>query len=171
MAKIDETKTLHLSKKLIINLPIFMESAVKTLASFTNLETKKLSHEIKKFDANLDGKHIIAIMQFSGDFDGSFILIFSNDIAILTLESLLGEKINPNDFNVLKDGVGEFCNIIMGSIKTALSKEDINIIFELPKTYISLRTVQDVILEENGVWVNMLLSKMPFYMFIGKATV
>ena len=164
-----ETKTLHLSKKLIINLPVFMDTAVTTLKSFTDLETKKISHEIKKFDVTLEGKYIIAMMPFKGDFNGSFTLIFPNDIAMLTMESLLGEKINPNDFNMLKDGIGEFCNIIMGSIKTALSKDNIKITFELPKTYISLRSVQDTIGEDNGIWVNMLLSKMPFYMFIGKA--
>lgn len=165
-----QTKKLHLSKKLIMNLPIFMDIAVDTLASFTSLSAKKISHEIKPFDIKLDGEQIIAMMQFKGDIDGSFVLVFPKDIAILTMESLLGEKVDVNDFDTLKDGVGEFCNIIMGSIKTAFSKEHTKITFALPKTYISLKSVQGAIGEENGVWVNMLLSKMPFYMFIGKAT-
>jgi len=165
-----KTKTLHLSKKLIINLPVFMDIAVETLASFTSLETTKVSHEIKTFDVELEGEYITAMMQFKGDINGSFVLIFPKDIAVMTMESLLGEKIDSNDFDILKDGIGEFCNIIMGSIKTSFSKEHIKINFALPKTYISLRSVQGVLGEDNGVWVNMLLSKMPFYMFIGKAS-
>ena len=163
------TKTLNLSKKLIINLPIFMDIAVETLSSFTSLETKKISHEINFFDSNLDGEYITAMMQFKGDISGCFVLIFPKDIAVMTMESLLEEKIDSNDFDMLKDGIGEFCNIIMGSIKTAFSKEHIKITFALPKTYTSLRSVSSVLGEENGVWVNMLLSRMQFYMFIGKA--
>ena len=161
-------KTLHLNKKLILNLPVFMDTAVDTLTSFTSLEAKKQSHSVKEFDTGLKGDFIIATMQFKGDFDGIFILIFPNDIALLTIKSLLGEDVDENDFDTLKDGVGEFCNIIMGSIKTALSKKDISLTFTLPKTYISLASAKANLEEDTGIWVDMLLSKMPFYMFIGK---
>jgi len=162
-------KNLHLEKKLILNLPLFMDTAVETLSSFTGLEAKKTSHEITEFNADLNGEFIIAMMQFKGDINGIFVLIFPKDIAIITLEKLLGEKVNKNDFDTLKDGIGEFCNIVLGSIKTACSKIDINITFALPKTYTSLKTVKGTIGENNGVWVNMVLDKMPFYMFITKA--
>jgi len=108
------------------------------------------------------------MMQFKGDIEGSFILIFPKGIATITMETLLNEKIDTNDYDTLKDGVGEFCNIIMGSIKTAFSKINMSITFALPKTYISLKSVQGVLGNENGIWVNMLLSEMPFYIFISK---
>jgi len=162
-----QKKILHLSKKLIINLPIFMDVAVDTLSNFTTLEAKKTSHEIREFDANLDGIFISASMKFKGDINGSFVLIFPREIAIITLEAILSEKVDANDFDTLKDGVGEFCNIVLGSIKTAFSKKDINITFALPQTYSSLKSIKGSIGTEKGIWVNMSLSKKPFYMFIG----
>ena len=63
---------LTLSKKLISNLPVFMDTAVETLVSFTGLKAEKLSHSIKSFDAELDKDIISAVMHFSGDMDGFF---------------------------------------------------------------------------------------------------
>ncbi len=159
-------KLLNLSKKLVLHLPIFMDIAVETLSSFTSLEAKKNKHEIKEFDTSLEGDFITAVMQFKGDIHGTFVLIVPNDIAMITIESLLDEKVDINDFDTLKDGIGEFCNIITGSIKTALSKDNINITFALPKTYMSLSTTKGVVGEEKGLWVDLELSKMPFYIFI-----
>jgi CheY-specific phosphatase CheX len=159
---------LSLSKKLITNLPVFMDTAVETLVSFTGLEAQKSAHTIKGFDTSLDVDNICAVMHFKGDLEGFFTLVFPKDIAIIALESLLGEKVEANDLDTLKDGVGEFCNIITGSTKTAFDKKDIKIIFDLPKTYNSLKATQGYIGENNGVWIDMQLAGKAFYMFITK---
>ena len=110
VAKVEVTKnTLSLSKKLIMNLPIFMNKSAETLKSFTGLEAEKVAHSIKDFDMNIDPKSISAVMPFKGDLEGYFTLVFPRSIAITALEALLGEKILENDTATLTDGVGEFC--------------------------------------------------------------
>lgn len=167
-SKYSPKNALTLSKKLIVNLPIFMDTAVETLVSFTGLEAQKLSHGIKGFDTSIDVNNICAVMHFDGDLEGFFTLVFPKDIAVIALESLLGESIEENDIDTLKDGVGEFCNIITGSTKTAFDKKDIKLVFDLPKTYSSLEATQEYIGENNGIWIDMQLSGKSFYMFITK---
>ncbi len=107
-------------------------------------------------------------MHFKGDLEGFFTLVFPKDIAIIALESLLGETVEENDIDTLRDGVGEFCNIITGSTKTAFDKKDIKIIFDLTKTSNSLKSTQGYIGENNGVWIDMQLAGKAFHMFITK---
>ena len=160
--------SLSLSKKLIINLPIFMDTAVETLVSFTGLEAEKLAHSIKGFDTSIDADNISAVMHFKGDLEGYFTLVFPKNIAIIALESLLGETVEEDDLETLNDGVAEFCNIITGSTKTVLNKKDIKVTFDLPKTYNTLKETQGYIGENNGVWIDMQLAGKAFYMFITK---
>lgn len=162
------SNALSLSKKLVENLPVFMDTAVETLVSFTGLEAKKSSHGIKRFDVSFTNNVICAVMHFNGDIEGTFVLIFPKDIALIAMESLFGEEMDANDTEAIMDGVGEFCNTITGSTKTSLSAKDIKIIFELPKKYDSIeQTVSDVG-NENGIWIDMQLAGKPFYMFITK---
>lgn len=159
---------LALSKKLISNLPVFMDTAVETLVNFTGLEAQKSAHTVKVFDTKLEINIICAVMQFKGDIDGFFTLVFPTNIAVITMEALLGESVAEDDVETLKDGVGEFCNIITGSIKTVLSKKDIKMTFDLPKTYASLEETDGFIGHNNGIWIDMQLAGKPFYMFITK---
>ena len=159
---------LQLSKKLILNLPIFMDTAVDTLVSFTALEAKKVGHAIKSFEMNIDNGSICAMMEFKGDFDGMFLLVFPKDIALITMEALLGEAVDENDNEAIQDGIAELCNIITGSSKTLFSKKDIKVLFELPKTYLSLNDLDSSVRKNNGIWIDMQLDAKPFYMFITK---
>ncbi|MDY0232430.1 MAG: chemotaxis protein CheX [Sulfurimonas sp.] len=169
IANATESKSkLLLSKKLIVNLPVFMDTAVETLVSFTGLQAQKSAHSIKGFDTSIDADNICAVMHFKGDLEGFFTLVFPKTLAVITLESLLGEEISDNDMDTLRDGVGEFCNIITGSIKTAFDRKDTKLMFDLPKTYNSLKATQGHIGENNGVWIDMQLADKPFYMFITK---
>ena len=166
--EVEPKATLSLSKKLIINLPIFMNKAAETLVSFTGLEANKVAHSIKKFDSEVDSNCISAVMVFKGDIEGYFTLVFPKEITVTALEALFGEKVDENDTTTLTDGVGEFCNIITGATKTEFDSKDIKVIFELPKTYTSLNEIQELIGSNNGIWMDMELSGKPFYMFITK---
>ena len=53
-----QKKVLTLSKKLISNLPVFMDTAVETLVSFTGLKAEKVAHTIKSFDSKIDNDNI-----------------------------------------------------------------------------------------------------------------
>lgn len=161
-----EKKHISLSKKLIINLPVFMDTAVETLVSFTGLEAEKLSHSIKKFDLDSSMDVVCSVMHFSGDLNGYFVLLFPKDIVLIAMESFIGEKIDENDNASIMDGVGEFCNVITGSAKTILSNKNIKVVFELPKTYVSVDLVRNEIGGCNGIWIDMKLAGKPYYMFI-----
>lgn len=164
--KADTKNSLSLSKELIQNLPIFMNKAADTLVAFTGLEAHKVKHSITQFNVNLQTNSICAVMPFSGDLEGYFTLVFPKNIAIIALEALLGETVLEDDSETLKDGVGEFCNIITGSTKTEFDGKGIKVIFELPQTFESLNETQSIIGKNNGVWMDMQLSGKDFYMFI-----
>lgn len=164
--KSSEKVRLALSKKLIVNLPVFMDTAVETLVSFTGLEAQKLSHCVKSFNLDFTKDIVCAVMHFSGDINGYFALLFPKDIALIAMESLLGEKIDENDNASIMDGVGEFCNVITGSAKTTFSNKNIKVIFDLPQTYSSSEEIRNKIGNHNGVWIDMQLAGKPFYMFI-----
>jgi CheY-specific phosphatase CheX len=166
-SKTQESKPrLKLSKNLIINLPVFMDTAVETLVTFTGLKAQKLSHSITSFNSELVSDVVCAIMKFKGDLSGSFVLVFPRATAVKALEEILGEKINTDDTDTITDGVKEFCNTITGSTKTYLSKKSIKILFELPRSYTSIKQVNNIISDHNGIWINMQLDQKPFYMFI-----
>ena len=104
IANATESKSkLLLSKKLIVNLPVFMDTAVETLVSFTGLQAQKSAHSIKGFDTSIDADNICAVMHFKGDLEGFFTLVFPKTLAVITLESLLGEEISDNDMDTLRD--------------------------------------------------------------------
>jgi CheY-specific phosphatase CheX len=164
--KKDTKRKLNLSKKLIVNLPVFMDTAAETLVTYTGLKAQKLSHSITSFNSELISDVVCSIMKFKGEISGSFVLVFPRVTAIKALEAILGEKISINDTDAILDGVGEFCNTITGSTKTYLSKKNIKVLFELPRSYTSIKQVNNIISDNNGIWINMQLDEKPFYMFI-----
>lgn len=159
-------KKLSISRKMVENLPVFMDTAVETLVMLTGLHAKKNSHSIKSFKLQLKKDIVVSMMSFKGDLSGNFILIFPKDLALSALEAMLGEKVDENNTADILDGVGEFCNIITGSTKTALQGKKINVNFDLPKAYTSIQTVSGIVGDGNGLWVEMQLENKPFYMFI-----
>lgn len=159
---------LGLSRVLIQNLPLFMDTAVETLVSFTGMEAKKKAHEVRPFETKLGLDVITAMMKFKGDLSGRFVLIFPREVAILALEAMLGESVAMNDNAAIMDGVGELCNVITGSSKTKLSRKNIKVIFDLPKTFTAIGPLIANIGDDNGIWIDMQLDGNPFYMFITK---
>jgi len=163
-----EKKSFLLSKKLISNLTTFTDTAVENLETMTGLKATKTSHKIGSFEKSIDNSIISAIMQFKGDIDGQFVLVFPKNIALLSIEAMLGEKLAKNDTEAINDGIGEFCNIITGGVKTALSKKQIKVLFDLPRTYTSITNTINALPQNNGIWIDMKLKSKPFYMYITK---
>jgi len=111
---------------------------------------------------------IIAAMKFKGDISGIFFLVFPRELALVALEAMLGESLEADDTAAIVDGVAEFCNIITGSAKVTFSSKNLKVLFELPKTYLSVQVALSDSLGSNGVWIDMQLDEKPFYMFITK---
>ena len=160
--------TLNLSKELIVNLSTFMDTATQVLMMTTGLDAKKIKHSVRSIDYPFDTSVIMASMKFKGAMVGNFFLIFPRYVAQSALEAMLGEKVDAADTTAIVDGVAELCNIITGSTKSHLASKNMKILFELPKTYLSLQLAQSDIGYENGIWIEMLLNSKPFYMFITK---
>jgi CheY-specific phosphatase CheX len=160
--------SLALSKQLILNLPVFIDTAVNTLVTVTGLEAQKIKHAISPFNDKIPSSVIIAAMKFKGDISGIFFLIFPRDLAVIALEAMLGEEISSDETASIVDGVAEFCNIITGASKTIFAGKKIKVLFELPKTYLSLPVALNDTTGSNGVWIDMQLDEKPFYMFITK---
>ena len=161
-------KSLALSKELIMNLPVFIDTAVNSLVTITGLEAQKIKHEIRPFNEKISPQVIIAAMKFKGDISGIFFLVFPRELALIALESMLGENVEKDDTAAIVDGVAELCNIITGATKSIFSNRKIKVLFELPKTYLSLQIALSNTLGSNGIWIDMQLNEKPFYMFITK---
>jgi CheY-specific phosphatase CheX len=157
---------LKLSKNVILNLPLFIDTAVDNLVTLTGLNAQKTSHNIAPFQEEIEPNIISAIMTFHGGIEGSFVLIFPKDLALEAIEAMLGEALERDDIAGIKDGVGEFCNIITGNAKTKFQSKDINVTFELPKTFTSIEDTKNFLSDANGIWINMKLENNPFYMFL-----
>lgn len=168
---LDKTKPqvhFSLSKNLVLNLPLFVDTAVQNLEMLTGLSSQKTSHFITPFKSEITEQIVSSLMRFRGDIEGSFVLIFPKTLAIKAIEAMVGESIDTNNNEAISDGVAEFCNIITGSTKTHFSKKDIKVIFDLPKTYTTLATTKSAVGENSGIWIDMKLEEKPFYMFITK---
>jgi CheY-specific phosphatase CheX len=107
-------------------------------------------------------------MKFKGDISGVFFLVFPRELALISLEAMLGEAVEYDDTAAIVDGVAELCNIITGGAKVIFSNKKLKVLFELPKTYLSLQVALSDTLGSNGVWIDMQLDEKPFYMFITK---
>lgn len=161
-------KPFLLSKKLVTNLAVFTDTAVDNLETMTGLKATKTSHCIDSFNQNIEDNVISSIMQFKGDIEGQFVLVFPKDVALVAIEAMLGEELKEDDTEGISDGIGEFCNIIMGGTKTTLSKKDVKVLFDLPRTFSSINSTTSALPQSNGIWINMKLESKPFYMYITK---
>lgn len=160
------SKKLTITKDLIGNIPIFMDNAVETLVTLTGLDAKKNFHTIQPLNIDLPKDIVVAMMSFRGALKGNFMLLFPRSLAILALDSMLGEEIDSGDTEYILDGVGELCNIITGNTKTSLSEKNIDVTFDLPKTFSSMQSANEHMGVGNGILVDMQLENKPFYMFI-----
>lgn len=135
--------------------------------SLTELNATKTDHGIGTMHSPISPTPYCAIMEFSGEFSGSFYLIFPKPIASKALAALMGED-EPEEYSKeeILDGVGEFCNIITGSIKRELQAKKLNVTFELPKTYASIQESSKDYNIKQGIWIDMQLADNPFYLFI-----
>ncbi|MBE0491703.1 MAG: chemotaxis protein CheX [Sulfurospirillum sp.] len=165
----NQTKhALGLSKILVTNLPIFIDTAVENLEMLTNFHAKKITHSIITFQKDKKEEIISAVMKFRGDLEGVFVLLFPKQLAVQTLEIMLEQKLDDNNKEALADGIAEICNIITGGTKTLFSKKNIKILFDLPKTYNNLALAHAAIGDLRGIWIDMQLGEKAFYIFITK---
>ncbi len=152
-----------LNKSLVSTLPVFVEATAETFLSLLNSEITKKSHKISKFNIN-SGDFIASSINFDGDIDGSFILVFERKLSKEISETILGES--PNSDEELEDVLREFANIIAGRAKAILATKETFIKISLPKAYLGVKDLTTQISSKDGVFIEFGLKGNVVYAFL-----
>jgi CheY-specific phosphatase CheX len=145
-------KVSGITKKLISNLSIVTEAAVKTIEVLSGYNAVKKS--IKVQDLNLENQSdmISASIGFYGDIEGILILVFEKSIAKESCKILLEEENSDED---VLEALGEFTHIIGGKIAQQLHKKGIKINITMPRTFDSAKDVMESQKSNRGAQVDM----------------
>jgi len=151
--------------KLIVNeLPNFIDATVLTIEMMTNAKATKDSASIQDLHIeNVDG-NLASSIGFYGDIDGMVILVFPKSIAKKTCELLIGEEAT-NDEELL-DALAELVNIVGGRVKSLLADHHISVDITLPRTYMNVKELVNIVLGKKGVQVDLNFDDDSFTFFL-----
>ena len=153
-----------LNKKNVVELPRFIDAAVRTIEMMTNAKAIKESAEIHNLIIDDKSDKIASSIGYYGDIDGMIILVFPKKIAQKACELLIGEA--TDDLELILDTLAELVNIIGGNIKTLLSTKDISVDTTLPRTYQNIDSLLEVIDDKKGVQVDLSFDDNKFLFFL-----
>ncbi|MGP1450072.1 MAG: chemotaxis protein CheX [Wolinella sp.] len=153
-----------LTKRLVSQLPIFINASLETLTSLTGGEAQKRSHKITQVAIEESSDLLGAMISFEGDVSGALALAFKRSIAKEAALMMLGEEAGSDD--ELLDVVSEFTNIIAGRSKALLAEHDITISISLPKTCKNFTEIINTLGNRQGVQIDLLLNNKPLYLFL-----
>lgn len=108
----------------------FLEATVEVIKTMTGTEAIRNDLFLKK-NYSLFGD-ISGVMGISGDTEGVVVLTFPEKLGYYLVAKMVGCPEADLVLEDLKDGVGEFVNMISGLAKTALSKTDYRFSYSVP---------------------------------------
>lgn len=165
-ATVNKKSKQKISKNLIEQLPVFINSTIKSLSILTNKTPIKESLQMSQLTINSQLDNLLASsIGFYGDLDGLIVLVFPKTIAIKACKILLNNQESFSD-KELEDALAEFVNIVAGTTKSALSDKGIKITITLPRTFLKLNELLHTVEAKNGVQVVMSFDGEPFYFFL-----
>jgi len=151
--------------KVIVNeLPRFIEATVSTIEMMTNAKATKESANIDQLSLNDIDDKLASSIGFYGDMDGMVLLVFPKSIAKKTCELLIGEE--TDNMEEILDALAEFVNIIGGRVKTLLSEKNISVDITLPRTYMKVSDLVEMIQSKKGVQVDLSFDNDKFVFFL-----
>ena len=153
-----------LTKKIVSQLPRFIDAVVETLEMMTNAKAVKEQAKVEKIILMQEKDLLASSIGFYGDIDGMIVLVFPKQIAKKACELLIGEE--TNDQELILDALAELVNIVGGKLKSLLSDEKIGINITLPRTYDDIQDVLEVIGERKGVQVDLKFANEHFTFFL-----
>ncbi|MFT7860647.1 MAG: chemotaxis protein CheX [Sulfurimonas sp.] len=153
-----------LTKKVVTELPNFIEASVATIEMMTNAQAVKQGAKVDKIAINQPDNKVASSIGFYGDIDGMVILVFPISIAKKACELLIGEQ--TDDKEMILDTLAELVNIVGGKIKTLLSDENISVDITLPRTYPDIDSLLEITEGKNGVEVELEFSNEKFLFFL-----
>ncbi len=162
--QIAEQKKKGLTKHLMAQLPIFINSSLETLSSLTGGEVKRLDYKIKTYTQTGEKNIMGATISFEGDISGTLALCFGVEIVKEASTMLFGEESQSNE--ELLDVISEFANIIAGRSKAILAEHNISIGISLPKSYASEEEMANLLADKQGIQINLSLNDKPLNLFL-----
>lgn len=166
------TETLKKKQKAITKneieiLPYFINSTVETVELMTGVKSTKEKPGIKSLEVNYKERDFIASsVGFYGDMEGMLVLVFAKNLTEKISKILLGESTSDED--ALQDIISEFANIIVGNVKSNISKHSTKIDLTLPKVFTNMDQLFGLVKEKKGVEVKFDFDGEPFYFFLTK---
>jgi chemotaxis protein CheX len=108
----------------------FAECLTGTLSAMAGLEVEPGTPFQKT--AGQSSGDISSVIGFGGsNLTGCLVMHFPRTAALVIYEGMMGE--NPGELNdEVRDGIGELANIVLGSAKTAFSRENIDFQLSIP---------------------------------------
>jgi len=167
LSKIDATSIKNkksLNKKIITELPNFIDATVSTIEMMTNSKAIKESMNMNTLVIDEKEGKIASSIGFYGGIDGIVIFVFPQEIAKKACELLLGEE--TDDVYMILDTLAELVNIVAGKIKMLLTAHNININITLPRTYSNIDDLLDIVTNKKGVQVDLAFDNDKFLFFL-----
>ena len=153
-----------INKKIIKELPNFIDATVSTIEMMTNAKAIKEAVNVNALLIDSHDGKIASSIGFYGDIDGIVIFIFPREIAKKACELLLGEE--TDDIYMILDTLAELVNIVAGKIKMLLATHSININITLPRTYSNLNDLLEIVDNKKGVQVDLAFDNDKFLFFL-----
>jgi chemotaxis protein CheX len=94
----------------------FVISTIDVVQITTQLKPERTGLRIKQKDECCFGD-ISGIIGFVGDITGSLAISFPRQVALHVIGSMIGEKVDSIENQIVREGVGEISNMIVGHAK------------------------------------------------------
>ena len=158
-------KASGITKKLISNLPIITEAAVKTIEVLSGYNAVKKFIKVQELNLNKDSGMLSASIGFYGDIEGILILIFEKSIAKESCKILLDEDSKEED---VVEALGEFTHIIGGKISQQLHKKGTRVDITMPRTFDNVEDVVESQKSNRGAQVDMNVDGRELTLFLAR---
>ena len=153
-----------ITKDFILLLPYFINSTVSTIELMTGVKAKKEQPKITEVNIDTTKNYVASSIGFYGDKEGMMILILSEKLTKRISKILLGVEYKSKE--ELNDLVGEFANIIVGTVKREIQKHDLKINITLPKVFDEMQNLKNIVINRKGVEVKFYFEDEEFYFYL-----
>ena len=153
-----------ITKDFVKLLPYFINSTISTVEMMTGVNAKKEAPKITEVNIDTSKKYVASSIGFYGDMDGMMILILTQNLTKRISKILLGEEFKTKE--ELNDLVNEFANIIAGTVKREIQKNDLRINITLPKVFDEMDNLKNIVVNRKGVEVKFYFEEEEFYFYL-----
>lgn len=153
-----------LTKKLVAQLPVFVNASIETITSLTGGKAQKTDYKVTTYHPTGSPNVMGSFIEFEGDITGQLILSLSKEIVQEASTMILGEE--TTDEAELLDVISEFANIIAGRTKALLSERGVTIGISLPQPCKNEEQIIQRVGNKQGIQVDLLLNGKPLILFL-----